>query len=89
MLRGWKCTTEEIRSLVRLLWAEQLIGNYIKKCFWFRVGILRRVKRFTTGYRNVANILLMTKMLATEVRKWLRQQSKDFYAAGFDALVKR
>jgi hypothetical protein len=24
----------------------------------------------------------------TEVRKWLRQQSKDFYAAGFDALVK-
>jgi hypothetical protein len=25
----------------------------------------------------------------TEVRKWLRQQSKDLYAAGFDALVKR
>jgi histone-lysine N-methyltransferase SETMAR len=25
----------------------------------------------------------------TEVRKWLRQQSKDFYAAGFDALLKR
>jgi hypothetical protein len=25
----------------------------------------------------------------TEVRKWLRQQSKDFYAAGFDELVKR
>jgi hypothetical protein len=24
-----------------------------------------------------------------EVRKWLRQQSKDFYAAGFNALVKR
>jgi hypothetical protein len=24
-----------------------------------------------------------------EARKWLRQQSKDFYAAGFDALVKR
>jgi hypothetical protein len=24
----------------------------------------------------------------TELRKWLRQQSKDFYAAGFDALVK-
>jgi hypothetical protein len=24
-----------------------------------------------------------------EVRMWLRQQSKDFYAAGFDALVKR
>jgi hypothetical protein len=25
----------------------------------------------------------------TEMRKWLRQQSKDFYAVGFDALVKR
>jgi hypothetical protein len=25
----------------------------------------------------------------TEVRKWLRQQTKDFCAAGFDALVKR
>jgi histone-lysine N-methyltransferase SETMAR len=25
----------------------------------------------------------------TEVRKWLRQRSKGFYAAGFDALVKR
>jgi histone-lysine N-methyltransferase SETMAR len=24
----------------------------------------------------------------TEVRKWLRQQSKNFYAAGFGALVK-
>jgi hypothetical protein len=27
--------------------------------------------------------------IETEVRKWLRQQSKDFYAAGFDALVER
>jgi hypothetical protein len=25
----------------------------------------------------------------TEVRKWLRQQSEDFYAAGFDVLVNR
>jgi head-tail adaptor len=24
-----------------------------------------------------------------QVRKWLRQQSKDFYAAGFDALIKQ
>jgi hypothetical protein len=28
------------------------------------------------------------KEVETEVRKWLGQQSKDFYAAGFDALVK-
>jgi hypothetical protein len=25
----------------------------------------------------------------TEAQKWLRLQSKDFYAAGFDALAKR
>jgi hypothetical protein len=25
----------------------------------------------------------------TEVRKWLRRQSKGFYVAGFDALVKQ
>jgi hypothetical protein len=24
-----------------------------------------------------------------EMRKWLRQPSRDFYASGFDALVKR
>jgi hypothetical protein len=34
----------------------------------------------------MANVSLTTKKLK---RKWLRQQSKDFYAAGFDALVKR
>jgi hypothetical protein len=37
----------------------------------------------------VANILLMTKKLKWGVRKLLRQQSKDLYAPGFDALVKR
>jgi hypothetical protein len=28
-------------------------------------------------------------MFPDKVQKWLRQQSKDFYATGFDALVKR
>jgi hypothetical protein len=27
--------------------------------------------------------------IETEVQKWLRQQSKDFYVVGFDALVKQ
>jgi hypothetical protein len=27
--------------------------------------------------------------VGTEVLKWLRQQSKDFYSAGFYALLKR
>jgi hypothetical protein len=29
------------------------------------------------------------KEVETEVRKWLRQQSNDFYAVSFDAPVKR
>jgi hypothetical protein len=28
-------------------------------------------------------------MMPDQMLKWLRQQSKDFYAAGFDAFVKR
>jgi hypothetical protein len=28
-------------------------------------------------------------MMPDKMQKWLRQQSKDFHAAGFDALVKR
>jgi hypothetical protein len=41
------------------------------------------------GSRNMANVSLMTKEVETEVRKWLRQLSKDLRAAGFDALIKR
>jgi hypothetical protein len=37
----------------------------------------------------VANASLMTKRFETEVRKCQRQQSEDFCAVGFDALVKR
>jgi hypothetical protein len=43
------------------------------------------VKRFHLGGKRFAD----DEKFETEVWKWLRQQSKDFYAAGFDALVKR
>jgi hypothetical protein len=36
-----------------------------------------------------ANVSLLTKKIEMVVRKQLRQKSEDFYAAGFDALVKR
>jgi hypothetical protein len=29
-----------------------------------------------------------SQMMPDQVRKWHRQQSKDFYAAGFDTLIK-
>jgi hypothetical protein len=61
---------------------------FIEKFFLFMVGSVCHLKWFTTGSRNVANISLMTKEVETEARKWLRQQSKDFYAVGLNTLVK-
>jgi hypothetical protein len=57
----------------------------MKKYFLFTVGSVCRVKRFTTCGKYFSN----DEEIKTEVLKWLRQQSEDFYAAGFDALVKR
>jgi hypothetical protein len=57
----------------------------IDKCFLFVFGSVCRVKRFHLGGKRFAD----DEEIETEVRKWLRQQSKDFYAVGFDALVKR
>jgi hypothetical protein len=37
----------------------------------------------------MAKVSLMMKKVEMKVRKWLRQQSKDFYAAVLNALVKR
>jgi hypothetical protein len=48
--------------------------------------------RFTAGSRNChlgGKLFADYEKVETEVRKWLTQQSKHFYAAGFDALVKR
>jgi hypothetical protein len=43
------------------------------------------IKRFTAGSRNVPDISLMTKRLKQRCGSgW-----SNFYAAGFDALVKR
>jgi hypothetical protein len=41
-------------------------------------------KRFHPGGKRIVD----DEEFKTEARMWLRQQSKDFYAAGFDALVK-
>jgi hypothetical protein len=78
----WGCTTEEQSSIVLFSWAKDSMQRIvINKYFLLTIRSVCRVKQFTAGSRNVVNISLVTK------RKWLRQQSKDFYAAGFDALV--
>jgi hypothetical protein len=62
--------------------------TFIKKCFLFTVGsvccLCWSAKNHLCSKRYADN-----EEVETEARKWLRQQSKDFYAAGFDALVKR
>jgi hypothetical protein len=50
-----------------------------------RVGCVCHVKRFSLGGKRFAD----DEEVEPEVQKWVRQQSKDFYAAGFYALVKR
>jgi hypothetical protein len=83
-------TTEERRSVVRFLWAKGLNTKVIHKdIFLFTVGSVCRVKRFTTGSRNSLKDTRKSQMMPEQVRKWLKQQSKDFYTSGFDALVKR
>jgi hypothetical protein len=83
-----ECATGEQRSVVRLLWAKGLNAKDIhNKFFLFMVGSVCHVKRFTTGLRNSLKDVQMSQMMPNQVQKWLRQQSEDFYAAGFDTLV--
>jgi hypothetical protein len=49
------------------------------------VGSFCRVKRFQLGGKHIAD----DEEFEREVMKWLRQQPEDFYAVGFDALIKR
>jgi hypothetical protein len=49
------------------------------------VGSVCRVKQFHLGGKCFVD----DEEVETEVWKWMRQQTKHFYAAGFDALVKR
>jgi hypothetical protein len=55
-------TTEDQRSVVLLLWEKWLNAKDIHKEI-FLAGSAYRLKRFTAGSRNVANISLMTKWL--------------------------
>jgi hypothetical protein len=79
-------TTEEQRPVVRFSCGQMdsMQRIFIRKCFLFTVGTVCYVKRFSLGGERLAS----DEEVEMEVRKWLRQQSKDFYAAGFHTLVK-
>jgi hypothetical protein len=51
-----------------------------KEIFLFTVGGVCRVERFTTGSRNVLKDVRKSQMMPDQAQKWLRQQSKVFYA---------
>jgi hypothetical protein len=73
-----ECPTEEQRSVVLYCGQRDSMKNiFIKKCFLF------------TGSADSLKDVRKLQMMSDQVRKWLRQQSKYFYVAGFNALVKR
>jgi hypothetical protein len=49
------------------------------------LGSVCRVKRFDLSGKHFVD----DEEVEIEMRKWLRQQSDDFYTASLDALVKR
>jgi hypothetical protein len=55
----------------------------IKKCFMFTEGSVYRVKRFTTGSRNCLSDVRKSQMMLDQMRKWLRQRSKDCLEVGY------
>jgi hypothetical protein len=78
------CTTEEQSSVVRFCGPmDSMQRIFIKKFFLFSVGSVRRIKLFTTGARNSVKDFRKSQMVPDNLRKWLRQHSKDLYAAGF------
>jgi hypothetical protein len=84
-------TTEEQNCVVHLFCGQKdsMQQIFIKKCFLFMVGSVCSIKRFTTGSINSLKDVQKSQMMLDQLQKWPRQRSKDFYAAGFDALVKR
>jgi hypothetical protein len=58
---------------------------FINEFILFMVGSVCRVKLFTTESRNIANVSLMMRLKGGVE---MAETTVDFYAAGFDALVK-
>jgi hypothetical protein len=54
---------------------------YVEKCL-SRKAVHNWAEKFSKDVRK-------SQLMPDKMRKWLRQRSKDFYAAGFDALIKR
>jgi hypothetical protein len=81
-------TTEEKRSVVRFLWTKGLDTKDIHKEMFPVYGWKCLLGKAVHSWaRNSQKDFRKSQMMPDQVRKWLRQQSKDFYAAGVDAVV--
>jgi hypothetical protein len=79
-------TTEDQRPLVFFLRATALNAKDIhKEMFLIMLGNVCRLKRFHLGGKRLSD----DEEVETKVRKRRGQQSKDFNALGFNALIKR
>jgi hypothetical protein len=72
------------------LWAKGLNAKDIhKKMFSFYDGKCLSRKAVHNWTERLGKLFGDDEEVETEVRKRLRQQSKDIYSAGFDSLIKR
>jgi hypothetical protein len=74
-------TTEEQRSIVLFLWSKGLNAKDIHRETFPAYGGKHLSRKAVHNW--------VDEEVETKVRKWLKQQSKDFYVAGFDAQVRR
>jgi hypothetical protein len=83
-----ECNAEELPSVVRFLFSEQkdlMQRIFIKKYFLSTVEVFVALSVSQLGSKHFAD----DEQVQTEAWKWLRQQSKHFYASGLNPLVKR
>jgi hypothetical protein len=84
------CITEEQRSGMLFLWAKGLNAKDIHKEM-FHVYATKCLPRKAVGIwvEKRGKRFIDDEEVEMDARKWLRQQSKDFYTADFGAMVKR
>jgi thiamine kinase-like enzyme len=86
---AYEYTTGDSHSIVSSLCVERPKAKDIyKEMFPVYGGMCLPRKAVHKYVEKLSQGRSKSQMMPDQVRKWLRQQSKDFYPAGFDALVK-
>jgi hypothetical protein len=84
-----KYTTEKQSSVALFLSAKRDNANYIHKEFFSVCGAKCLLRKAVHNWvENSPKGVRKSQMMPGHVRKWLKQQSKDFYSVDIDALLK-